>query len=59
MITKSKEFSARIAVWRQFGIERAYTMEATYCGFDSGKMANQQVWLAVFKVYTKNYPITG
>uniref|UniRef100_A0A915EKJ0 Cytosolic carboxypeptidase N-terminal domain-containing protein n=1 Tax=Ditylenchus dipsaci TaxID=166011 RepID=A0A915EKJ0_9BILA len=42
-ISKSKEFSARIAVWRQFGVERAYTMEATYCGYDLGPMAGQQI----------------
>ncbi|KAI1730680.1 zinc carboxypeptidase domain-containing protein [Ditylenchus destructor] len=42
-VTKSKEFSARIGLWRQFGIERAYTMEATYCGFDSGPSSGKQI----------------
>lgn len=42
-ITKSKEFSARIAMWRQFGLERVYTMESTYCGFDTGRYAGKQV----------------
>lgn len=42
-ITKGKEFSARIALWRQFAIERAYTMEATYCGFDNKKFSGSQV----------------
>lgn len=43
-ITKAKEFSARIAMWRQFNLERAYTMEATYCGFDCGRNSGKQVF---------------
>uniref|UniRef100_A0A7E4VT98 Pepdidase_M14_N domain-containing protein n=1 Tax=Panagrellus redivivus TaxID=6233 RepID=A0A7E4VT98_PANRE len=31
-IAKSKEPSARVALWRQFGLERCYTMESTYAG---------------------------
>lgn len=42
-ITKAKEFSARITLWRQFAIERAYTMEATYCGFDNKRLSGSQV----------------
>uniref|UniRef100_A0A0N4Z244 Pepdidase_M14_N domain-containing protein n=1 Tax=Parastrongyloides trichosuri TaxID=131310 RepID=A0A0N4Z244_PARTI len=42
-IAKSKESSARIALWRQFGIERAYTMESTYCGFDKKMYQGKQI----------------
>ncbi|KAE9547372.1 hypothetical protein FO519_009416 [Halicephalobus sp. NKZ332] len=42
-IAKSKESSARVTLWRQFGIERSYTMESTYCGFDVGPYAGKQI----------------
>ncbi|CEF67184.1 Cytosolic carboxypeptidase NnaD [Strongyloides ratti] len=42
-IAKSKESSARIALWRQFGIERCYTMESTYCGFDKKDHKGKQI----------------
>ncbi|KAK4467811.1 hypothetical protein MN116_008736 [Schistosoma mekongi] len=32
MISKAKESTARIAVWRQFNVLRSYTIEASYCG---------------------------
>ncbi|CAJ0573546.1 unnamed protein product, partial [Mesorhabditis spiculigera] len=42
-IQKEKEPSARVALWRQFGLPRVYTMESTYCGFDTGKYRGQQI----------------
>uniref|UniRef100_A0A914Y6D1 Uncharacterized protein n=1 Tax=Panagrolaimus superbus TaxID=310955 RepID=A0A914Y6D1_9BILA len=42
-IAKSKESSARVTLWRQFGIERSYTMESTYCGFDTGIYSGKQI----------------
>ncbi|KAL3092895.1 hypothetical protein niasHT_020278 [Heterodera trifolii] len=42
-ITKAKEFSARVTTCRQFGIEHAYTMESTYCGFDQGSKIGRQI----------------
>jgi hypothetical protein len=42
-ITKPKEYSARVACWRQFGLERVYTMESSYWGFDQGPKAGTQV----------------
>lgn len=42
-ITKSKEPSQRIALWRQFNLERCYTMESTYCGFDNGVLQGKQI----------------
>lgn len=58
-ITKTKEFSARIAMWRQFNLDRAYTMEATYCGFDSGCNSGKQVYFFIYKInYFFNFQIT-
>ena len=36
VIEKSKEATARVALWKQLGIARCYTMESTYCGADQG-----------------------
>jgi hypothetical protein len=48
-VTKSKESSARITLWRQFGVERCYTMESTYCGFDVGSFSGKQIGVADLK----------
>lgn len=48
-VTKSKESSARITLWRQFGVERCYTMESTYCGFDTGTYAGKQIGVGDLK----------
>uniref|UniRef100_A0A183AFW8 Cytosolic carboxypeptidase-like protein 5 n=1 Tax=Echinostoma caproni TaxID=27848 RepID=A0A183AFW8_9TREM len=32
VVNKSKETTARVAVWREFGVVRSYTIEASYCG---------------------------
>ncbi|VDK75035.1 unnamed protein product [Litomosoides sigmodontis] len=42
-ITKTKEASARVTMWRQFGITRSYTLESTYCGFNCGSLKGYQV----------------
>jgi hypothetical protein len=42
-ITKAKEFSARVSTWRQFRLERVYTCESTYWGFDFGSKVGTQV----------------
>uniref|UniRef100_A0A1I7VSC5 Peptidase_M14 domain-containing protein n=1 Tax=Loa loa TaxID=7209 RepID=A0A1I7VSC5_LOALO len=42
-ITKTKESSARITLWRQFGVTRSYTLESTYCGFSCGSLKGYQV----------------
>ncbi|CAJ0566145.1 unnamed protein product, partial [Mesorhabditis spiculigera] len=36
-------FPYTVALWRQFGLPRVYTMESTYCGFDTGKYRGQQI----------------
>uniref|UniRef100_A0A0R3RFM3 Peptidase_M14 domain-containing protein n=1 Tax=Elaeophora elaphi TaxID=1147741 RepID=A0A0R3RFM3_9BILA len=42
-ITKAKESSARVTLWRQFGVTRSYTLESTYCGFNCGPLKDYQV----------------
>ncbi|VDK78886.1 unnamed protein product, partial [Onchocerca ochengi] len=42
-ITKTKESSSRVTLWRQFGITRSYTLESTFCGFDCGSLKGYQV----------------
>ena len=49
VIEKSKEATARVAIWRQLGITRCYTMESTYCGADQG----------LHQVYTNRYNSYG
>ncbi|KAL4227460.1 Cytosolic carboxypeptidase 1 [Mactra antiquata] len=44
IVEKSKETTARVVVWRQIGVNRSYTMESTYCGFDrEGKYKDQHI----------------
>uniref|UniRef100_A0A1B6E479 Peptidase M14 domain-containing protein n=4 Tax=Clastoptera arizonana TaxID=38151 RepID=A0A1B6E479_9HEMI len=33
---RHKETTARVTVWREFGVKRSYTMECSYCGCDVG-----------------------
>eukprot|EP00035_Acanthoeca_spectabilis_P015495 m.309963 g.309963 ORF g.309963 m.309963 type:complete len:1236 (+) comp16372_c1_seq2:240-3947(+) len=42
-VTDDKEGSARVTVWREFGITRSYTMESTFSGFDKGEYRGNQV----------------
>uniref|UniRef100_A0A914HPU8 Cytosolic carboxypeptidase 1 n=1 Tax=Globodera rostochiensis TaxID=31243 RepID=A0A914HPU8_GLORO len=49
-ISKAKEFSARVATWRQFDLERVYTMESTYCGFDQGAKTGRQIMMEDMKL---------
>ncbi|GBP39968.1 hypothetical protein EVAR_39196_1 [Eumeta japonica] len=35
-VERERESTARVAVWRQLGVARSYTMEASFCGFDRG-----------------------
>ncbi|XP_035702835.1 cytosolic carboxypeptidase 1 isoform X2 [Folsomia candida] len=36
-VRKSRETTARVAVWRDYRIPRSYTLECSYCGFDRGQ----------------------
>lgn len=35
-IERNRESTARVTVWREFGVRRSYTMETSYCGCDQG-----------------------
>ncbi|VDP16723.1 unnamed protein product [Schistosoma margrebowiei] len=43
MVSKAKETTARIAVWRQFNVVRSYTIEASYCGIRRKWYNNQLI----------------
>ncbi|XP_062998243.1 cytosolic carboxypeptidase 4 [Elgaria multicarinata webbii] len=36
LVEKSRDSTARVAVWREMGVLRSYTMESTYCGCSHG-----------------------
>ncbi|CAI2299323.1 unnamed protein product [Caenorhabditis sp. 36 PRJEB53466] len=42
-IARSKESSARVNVWRQFGVATSYTLESTFCGFHKGQNNGYQI----------------
>ncbi len=37
-VQKSKERTARISLWKEFQIPAIFTMEASFCGCDEGKL---------------------
>ncbi|ODN03805.1 Cytosolic carboxypeptidase 1 [Orchesella cincta] len=48
-VRKSRETTARVAVWREFGITRSFTLECSYCGCDRGpskgvSFGTSQLW---------------
>lgn len=49
-IRKQKEGCARIVVWEEFKIDLAYTMEATYNGFDVGLYKGLQIQMATLQI---------
>ncbi|XP_074098473.1 cytosolic carboxypeptidase 1 isoform X4 [Cotesia typhae] len=38
-VERNKESTARVAIWRQLGVARSYTMESSFCGCDQGPLA--------------------
>lgn len=42
-VEKAKESTARVTVWREYGVTRSYTMESTYCGFDQGPLKDTHI----------------
>ncbi|XP_054005382.1 cytosolic carboxypeptidase 1-like isoform X2 [Hylaeus anthracinus] len=38
-VERNKESTARVAIWRQLGVHRSYTMESSFCGCDQGALA--------------------
>lgn len=45
-IERSREATARITVWRQFGVTLSYTMECTYGGFDQGMNSGSHIGIS-------------
>ena len=43
VVEKSKLSTARVVVWKEFGVTRSYTMESTYCGCDQGPLRGKQI----------------
>lgn len=37
VIESNRESTARVAVWREFGVKNSFTLETTFCGFSKGK----------------------
>jgi hypothetical protein len=37
-VRKGRESTARVCLWREFGIVRSYTLESSYCGCDRGPL---------------------
>lgn len=37
-VERKKESTARVVVWRQLGVKRSYTLEASFCGCDQGEL---------------------
>jgi len=35
-VERGRESTARVTLWREFGVKRSYTMETSYCGCDQG-----------------------
>ncbi|XP_026815510.1 cytosolic carboxypeptidase 1-like [Rhopalosiphum maidis] len=36
-VERNRETTARITVWRSYGVKRSYTLETSYCGCDEGQ----------------------
>ncbi|KAK7793652.1 hypothetical protein R5R35_006136 [Gryllus longicercus] len=35
-VERMREATARVTIWREFGVKRSYTMESSFCGCDQG-----------------------
>ncbi|XP_043280030.1 cytosolic carboxypeptidase 1-like isoform X2 [Venturia canescens] len=42
-VERHKESTARVAIWRQLGVSRSYTMESSFCGCDQGPLAGHHL----------------
>lgn len=45
-VEKSRESTARVVVWREFGVRRSFTLESTFCGANKGRASGLQVTTA-------------
>ncbi|PBC34962.1 Cytosolic carboxypeptidase [Apis cerana cerana] len=70
-VERHKESTARVAIWRQLGVSRSYTMESSFCGCDQGLLAGLHLdtkhlnaigqdfcqALSMMKDYTENWSL--
>ncbi|CAB4062986.1 AGTPBP1 [Lepeophtheirus salmonis] len=42
-VEKCRETTARVVVWKEFGVNRSYTMESTFCGCNKGTHKGMQI----------------
>ncbi|XP_043794368.1 cytosolic carboxypeptidase 1-like isoform X1 [Apis laboriosa] len=70
-VERHKESTARVAIWRQLGVSRSYTMESSFCGCDQGLLAGMHLdtkhlkaigqdfcqALSMMKDYTENWSL--
>nr|CAD7421336.1 unnamed protein product [Timema poppensis] len=45
-VERSRETTARVTVWREYGVKRSYTMETSFCGCDRGLYQDQHLHTA-------------
>lgn len=53
-VERNRETTARITVWRCYGIKKSYTLETSYCGCDEGLY--KVIWRDVFSIANIWYP---
>ncbi|XP_072038260.1 cytosolic carboxypeptidase 1-like [Amphiura filiformis] len=54
-VEKYKEGTARVVVWREIGVKRSYTMEATYCGLSQGRYDGYQITTQMLEEMGQNF----
>ncbi|XP_025264847.1 cytosolic carboxypeptidase 1 isoform X3 [Camponotus floridanus] len=54
-VERNKESTARVAVWRQLGVSRSYTMESSFCGCDQGTLAGLHLDTGHLKAIGKDF----
>ncbi|KAG8232058.1 hypothetical protein J437_LFUL012009 [Ladona fulva] len=42
-VEKTRESTARVTFWREFGVKQSYTLESTYCGMDQGPLSGYHI----------------
>ncbi|XP_076668158.1 cytosolic carboxypeptidase 1 isoform X3 [Andrena cerasifolii] len=54
-VERHKEATARVAIWRQLGVPRSYTMESSFCGCDQGNLAGLHLDTKHLKAIGKDF----
>ena len=50
VVDRGKLSTARVVVWKEFGVARSYTMESTYNGCDQGDYKGKQVNISIMEI---------